>query len=737
MTIRRPVALSLGLLLPLLGSPLAPAAAQEVADVVKPGDTIEFAADTLTYEETNDTVTATGNVVVTREGYRLRADEVSYDRKTGFVEARGNVVIVDPEGNQAYGERVEVSESLRDATIENILIVLDQGGRLAARSGTRIAGRSELNRAVYSPCAVADAEGCPKQPLWQIKAVKVVHDPTRKRLYYQNATLEFFGIPVLYLPELSHPDGEARNASGLLVPDVRYRRALGFGVDLPYFLSLSPETDLTLTPTIYTDANPVLGFEGRHLFDGGPVRIGAIGTWANRLDAIDSNGSQMAEDEKIRGYVFANGQLQHDSRWRSTFGVRWTTDDTFLRRYDISRDDSLRNFYTLERFGSDSYLTVEGWAFQGLRVTDRPGITPVALPLIDFQWRPESTLLGGRTQIRANSLAITRTDGQDMQRALLSARWDRSHITTLGQRITATLLARGDVYHVSDANLAEDLLYAGSDGFQARAIPVAALDFDWPLAGAALGGIQTLTPRVQVVASPTGLNKGIPNEDARATDLEDINLFSLNRFPGYDRWEGGTRVTYGAQWTLDRPGWRIQAELGQSYRLSEVNDLVPSGTGFTGNFSDVVGRLDVRWGSFITLTHRFRLDKKNLDIRRNEVDATIGGRSTYATVSYVRLNRDIELEDLEDREEVRLGARVQVARNWSLFGSTVIDLTSQHEQPLSEADGFEPVRHRLGIAYEDECFELGVTWRRDYTRDRDYLSGNTFLVRIALKNLGR
>ena len=44
-----------------------------------------------------------------------------------------------------------------------------------------------------------------------------------------------------------------------------------------------------------------------------------------------------------------------------------------------------------------------------------------------------------------------------------------------------------------------------------------------------------------------------------------------------------------------------------------------------------------------------------------------------------------------------------------MFGATVLDLTDQSEDPLSLADGFEPVRHRLGIDYEDECIALGLS----------------------------
>ena len=121
------------------------------------------------------------------------------------------------------------------------------------------------------------------------------------------------------------------------------------------------------------------------------------------------------------------------------------------------------------------------------------------------------------------------------------------------------------------------------------------------------------------------------------------------------------------------------------------------------------------------------------------MDARVGSLSTYVLIGYLRLNRNIDptLEDLRDREEVRLGARVQVTKFWSVFGSTVIDLTDRNEDPLSLANGFDPVRHRLGFQYEDDCLRLGVTWKRDYQDTGDARAGNSFLLTLAFKNLGR
>ena len=348
-------------------------------------------------------------------------------------------------------------------------------------------------------------------------------------------------------------------------------------------------------------------------------------------------------------------------------------------------------------------------------------------------------ILDGRVELQANSLAILRPEGQDSQRAFASALWERRGITPLGQELLYTGYARGDVYHTDQTGLTPIAAYRGEEGWSARAIGALAAEVRWPLAGPFLGGIQRLTPRVQVVATPPTKNLRIPNEDARAVDLEDSNLFALNRFPGYDRWEDGSRITYGLDWALDLPQVSVRTTIGQSYRLDDKSRILPPGTGLSERFSDIVGRTTVKFGRRLDFVHRFRLDKDNAAVRRNEVDAVFGGRQTYAMIGYLRLNRNIDpaIEDLRDREEIRLGGRVKFARYWSIFGSTVVDLTNRDEDPLSDADGFEPVRHRLGFGYDDDCIEIGVTWRRDYESTGDFRRGNTFLFRVALKNLGR
>ena len=719
-----------------------PDAQQRGAALPAPGDTLDFSAEQLSYDEVQRLVVASGRVEVVRDGFRLQADRVEYrrgqnDTAPGEVVAIGNVSITDPAGNQALGDSITLTDTLRDGAIANMLLVLNDGGRLGARAATRAGDRFTLDHAAYSPCAVIDASGCPQTPVWKIKAVKIIYNQKRHRISYRNASVEMFGVPVLYLPSLSHPDGDAPRASGVLVPAIELQRQLGLGVSVPYHFALAPDFDATLTPWLYTATNPALAFQARKLLNDGPIQVDGMFTVSRRFDLAPDGVTEIDRGERFRGYVGVRGQLQHNSAWRSVFSVRLTTDDTFNRRYGLGFDDTLRSSYALERVTDESWLSVSAWYFQGLRVTDRAGESPLVLPLIDYDWRPDWDVVGGRVRFGANSALVTRLDGQDMFRALSWARWDRSLYTSLGQRISFTGLVRSDLYDVRDSALATQPEYAGRDGWRGRSFALAAVDISWPFAGPAFGGEHTISPRLQFVAAPRVANIGFPNEDARAFELDDNSLFDLNRAPGLDRIESGSRITWGGEYMLDRPGWQIRAEIGQSLRLTGDGSEFTPGTGYQGQFSDVVGRATLKIGRLVELTQRFRLDRGSFAVRRNEIDLTIGGRRTYVSAAYVRLNRNVTLEDLEDRQELRVAGRLAFARYWTAFGNAIINLTTRADNPLSTTNGFQAIRHRIGLEYEDECFRFGFGWRRDYVGDRDFRPGNNFQITVAFKTIGR
>lgn len=206
-------------------------------DLVKPDENADLLlkSDTLRYDKDTGTATAIGNVEIYFDGYTITADRVTYSPDLDKLTARGNVTIIEPNKNVIHANYIELSDKFREGHIETLYTVFTNQARLAAQSAVRQEGNTTVfKKVVYSACKAC--EGHEDRPLlWQIKAEKVVHDKQDKTINYERAKLEFFGVPMLYVPKFSHPDGSVKRKSGFLTPGFSISDEFGFGIRTPYF----------------------------------------------------------------------------------------------------------------------------------------------------------------------------------------------------------------------------------------------------------------------------------------------------------------------------------------------------------------------------------------------------------------------------------------------------------------------------------------------------------------------
>src|SRR5689334_262688 len=437
--------------------------------------TVDFSSDQVIYDSNADVVTASGEVRMQRDGQYLAADQVIWNRKTDEVRAKGNVVLLTPQGDKLLGDDAVLTNEMRDAAVSNLMVVLESGGRVAAQRGSRRGEITTLENAIYSPCPVTSDTGCPKRPSWAITAAQVVDDPATGKVVFRGGRMQLFGITLPLLPVFSISRTN-EGATGWLVPDISLSTKKGFEVALPYHWQISSSRDLTLTPHVYTGVLPAIEVKYRDLNSLGAYQIGGFLTYG-KIDNI--NPDITSTRHGIRAYFEANGKFQLDPLWSITTSLRAATDKTVTRRYDITTDDRLRNVINVERISPDSYISIAGWAFEGLRQEDRQKTIPIALPAIDARFRVND-IAGGRLELQANSLSILRIDGQDTQRAFASAEWDLRRLTPWGQEVTLTAYGRGDVYHTDDVLDTLVPIYRGTEGWHARAIGALAADIQWP-----------------------------------------------------------------------------------------------------------------------------------------------------------------------------------------------------------------------------------------------------------------
>lgn len=691
---------------------ISPAASQETGNGAQSEEpALLFSADEVDYNQELQTVTARGNVEIIREGRILLADTVSYDRSQDVLTASGNISITEPSGEVTFASYVELSGDFKDGIVHDIYVLLDENTRIAGSGARRSGGNfTEIAKAVYSPCKVCEDDSGSATPLWRIRAARVLHDAENKTVEYEDARLEMAGIPILYSPYFQHPDPTVKRQSGLLAPSFGSTSYVGQYFSQPYYWAIDKSKDMTFTPTYTTDEGPLLATEYRQRFDSGEMEI--VGSITN-----DS-------DDDWQGHIDAEGRFDIDQTWRWGFDAEQASEKTYLSRYGFESPSELTSNLFTEGFRDASYTRVDAYYFQGLKSDDDRDTTPIVLPHLQFHGQSAPAKYGSVTTFDLDGLSLTRNEGTNSHRLSAKAGWELPHVGSMGDVTKLSLSVRSDNYLVSDVERTDKENYSGYAG---RLLPLAAIDWRMPFVSDQGQYQQIITPIAMAAWSPNGGNPDeIPNEDSQSFELDDINLFSHDRFGGLDRAEDGFRASYGLEWGIYGPqGGYTSAMFGQSYRANE-NDTFAEGSGLDEHLSDYVGRVTVAPNKYLDLTYRYRLSNDDFSARRNQVSATVGSMDTLRlNTTYLHFTDEAGSEEYGEREEVYFKAERQFNKYWSglAYGRYDIDET-------------DPLEYGIGFVYEDECFTFDGRIRRTFYEDQDLGESDEFVFRLVFKTLG-
>ncbi len=719
---RRPlIALAFGLGLGLLNGPAAKA--QQIASSAR--EPVLLTAQNLRYDQNLGIVTAEGRVEMAQEGRTLLADLVSYSERDGRVAASGNVSIMEADGTVLFADYLELTDGMRNGFIRQIGLLLSDNSRAAAASATRTEGNKlVMNKAVYTSCSLCAADPT-RAPVWQIKGDRVEHDQTAQEITYRDATLELFGVPVLYTPYFSHPDPTVRRKSGFMPPTVSTNNYFGGMLRTPYYYVIDESTDLTLSPQYSRKEGAFLMGDYRQRTAKGELRVDASVTRSHERDAFGNR----TDDQYFRGHLRADAAFRNASDTTYGFNIFRASDDTYLSRYQIPDrgNNTLTSRLFAENISNRTFMAANAYSFQGLRATDVPGLSPTVLPLLDYSMIGEPGDYGGRWAVDASLASLYRRGGTDTRRLSTTISWSQPYFAPSGEVYTATALLKADGYWVNELQDRPFLLTGEEETrLTGRLVPMVALDWRYPLVRDQGTIRQLIEPIVGVVLAPYGGNpKAIPNEDSLSFEFDETNLFSFNRFPGIDRIDGGPRLNYGLRTAAygSRGGFS-ELLIGQSFRARSDDTFVP-GTGISDRLSDVVARLTIAPSENLSFTNRLRISPNSKsDIQRQEVSMIAGPQALRLALTYAELANSSFDRTLGDREAVSASLKARLGQYWSLEG--------RHIRDLGEHGG--SLLNFLGLRYTDECFDIMFFAERTFTVDRDIQPATTVGLRFTLAN---
>ncbi len=688
-------------------------------------------ADNIFVSEADNTVIAEGNVEAKYEGRILRADRLIYFRETDRVRAIGNVVVIDEDGSESFANEIETSSNLIDGYAIGFSTRTAEGGIAVAESAVRSSeGYNALDKIVYTSCEVCDEND---RPTWALRARRAVLDNQAEMMSYRDAVLEIAGFPVLYLPYFAHPDPTSERRSGLLPPDFGTSSKLGVYYQQPYYWAISPYQDLTISPRVMANVNPLLEVQYRKRFWSGSVQADFSLT---EEQEFDSDGEKFGENE-LRGHIFAEGGFEIRPGWGWGFAIEQVSDDLYTRRYDIEGENGDRGLYAgqpryllnqlyTQAQGRDWYFDSSILTFETNRDNDTDARLPRALPLmygeklLDYG-KYGTVALSGSTAILERELGV------DSYRASGGVEWNANRVLPGGVLVNPFAEGRFDYYQLDDT--------PSGVGEVSRGVATIGSRISYPLFRPGKYVDLIVEPEALVAYGTSGTNDpDIPIEDSLFYELDESSLFEANAASGFDTYEGGSKASLGTSITARwKNGMSISALGGRRWR--DMSDpIFDVGSNLDGTVSDWVAGISADFGNPLHLETRVRLDDD--DLKLNRIDARIDTNiwRFSGNARYYRIDGGITNSGLND-EGIQVRADFKITDNYYFLYGLSRDISGRvnSQGALSSP---RDISQSIGVAYEDDCSRFEVSFERSEALDRTLGPTDSIKFRFALKTLG-
>jgi LPS-assembly protein len=513
-------------------------------------------SDSLSSTAAGETV-LTGNVDVHFGTREIQADRLTYQRDSNTVNVSGAVRYRDPLVKLAgdSGHYGADGASFNHAQFE---FLKQPGHGTAEQIALSPDNVVTLRHVTYTSCPQPRAD-------WQIRARDLVLDTNTSRGVGHGATVDFEGVPIVYLPWISFPLSEARQ-SGFLFPDLGTSGRSGGSLGAPWYWNIAPNQDATFTPTYYTLRGAALGTEYRFLTEDSHGTLEANYLPSDRAYGSERNSVSVLDQTQLgwntRLDVVAQSVSDAEYFEDFTLGSQSTSTPFLPRSIAVVHHDDIWNL----KAQMTDYQTLD----ETLPVDERPYIQLPALSASAL-WAP-LPWPALKTGFDGELVDFTRADGL--------AGWRLDARPQLGLDLT------GPGYFLRPSVAWDYTRYAlrdtdTPDTNPSRSLPI--LDFDTGLQFERQGGADsphnvTLEPRLMYVYIPYRDQSELPVFDSSIPDPNLIELFRPNRFVGLDRIGDANAVTLGltTQVFESSSGVRfLSATIGQSYYLTPPRVTVP------------------------------------------------------------------------------------------------------------------------------------------------------------------
>ncbi len=660
----------------------------------------------------------------------INTDRIKYDVKNQQIISQSNSEIKDKLGNiyqvknfnYSIEDKIIKLSNLKALDANNNTFVVDiafldlKRNELTAKdiginfkiskdseNEPRLKGRSLVNNEKKTVIKKGTFTFCKKRekcPPWEMGAEEIIHDKERKIIKYKNASLKIYDKKVFYFPKFFHPDPTVKRQSGFLIPKLSDNSTTGFSLNLPYFLVLAENKDITINPRLFLNNKLLIQSEIRQKY--------------KNSDHIADVSQYISSNESSKGHLFYNFEKDYETNnfddVEFKFQIEQVSDETYLKAYKIESPiindtSNLTNSVGFNFYNQDLSIDTNLDVYEDLNKKDSDKYEYV--PNFNF-----SKIINEYYTINSNG-------------------YYKNYSTNITEKILINnfeFLSFPNFFNNGIINENKFLIRnvnseaKNSKKFKSKSsvniAPTLQTIYSYPLRKETAEYNNTIIPKLSLRLSTPhtkDLNKSV-------TKISYRNIFELDRLGISDASEGGISATYGYEYTkIDKSNLdqKIKIALANNLRVQKNEDL-PNNSNLGDKVSDFVGLIEYKPNNFTKLNYDFSI-KNNLDQKNYE----LFGFEFYlnnlsSKFEYVNENNS-KLKTSYIQNEIRY--------NFDKNNSLIFETRENKEKSFTEF-------YNLIYQYQNDCLTAGLEYNKEYYSDKDLKPSESLFFKISIIPFG-
>ncbi len=685
--------------------------------------------------------------VRTTENYIINGEDIIFDNSINFIKSKKNAIILDEDNNKIYldnfeyqtkknifksvgyikiqdknNNSYEFSQIYIDTKIKEIIgsdikaFLNNENFKINEKNNPRIFAntlkinnkKSKFNKSVFTLCEHRKNDKCPP---WSIQSTEMLHDNIKKTIYYENAIIKVYDIPIFYLPKLSHPDPSVERRSGFLPPSISDSKNLGSGLTVPYFWAVSNDKNFTIKNKLFASENPLFLGEYHQVFKNSNF-LADFG-YTEGYKKSNSKKKLGAKSHLFSEFV-KNFSKTSNSESKLKLTVQNISDDKYLKLYKIKSNligdystTTLENSLDFTHEEEDFFINFNASVFETLN-NDSNDKYEYILPEVTFDKSLLSSNKIGNINLQSSYKSHIYDTNKSSNFLVNDFNWnfkDLKHKSGLNSKIFSQL--KNINYETKNIDIYKKQTTSELHG---------ALGYLTELNLTKQNGDSQhwFKPKILFRYSP-----GSMRQEESGSKLDPINAFSLNRLSNKNNFETGLSSTIGFDYNIKNRNKEFDFSVAQIINEKE-NKKMPSKTSLDEKLSDLVGSSTYKLNNKIDLNYNFSLDQNYKEFNYNEIGAVINFDLMNFDFNYLEENKHIG-------DQKYLKSKINYERN----DNGIFSLETKRNLITNSAEFYN-----LSYEYLNDCLRAGIVYRREFYTDSELEPENSLMFKITLTPFG-